>query len=759
MISLWKPAAKISSIYIVVGAVWILASDNALTYFFSSTETLSQLQTVKGWFYILTTGALLFWLVQRQLKTINESEERWRFALEGSGDGVWDWNIQADQVIYSKRWKEMLGYAEEEIGTELSEWSNRVHPEDMPRVMAALQPHLDGQTAIYINEHRMRCKDGSYKWILDRGRVSARDAAGKPLRVAGTHTDITDRKQLEEKQKLSATVFSHAREGIMITDVSGNVIEVNDTFSLITGYSREEIMGQNPRMLKSGRQSPEFYAELWKTLLEKDHWCGEVWNRRKNGEVHAELLTISAVRSSTGQVQNYVALFTDITQMKEHQSELERIAHYDILTNLPNRALLADRLSQCMVQCHRHQQSLAVAFLDLDGFKVVNDAHGHNMGDELLITLSGRMKAALREGDTLARIGGDEFVAVLADLAKDEDCQPVLDRLLKAAADPVTVGEITLQVSASIGVALYPQDNVDTDQLMRHADQAMYLAKQAGKNRYHMFDTVQDEAISIQRESIGNIRSALRRREFVLYYQPKVNMHTGDVIGVEALIRWQHPNLGLLSPAAFLPVMEGHDISLDVGEWVIDTALTQISQWQDMEIHLPISVNISAHQLQKNDFVTRLAALLATYPEVDPSSLELEILETSALSDISQVSATMNACRDLGVGFALDDFGTGYSSLTYLRNLPAHLIKIDQSFVRDMLTDADDLAIVEGVIGLAKSFKRDVIAEGVETVEHGTALLQLGCELAQGYGIARPMPASDISVWLGDWKSDKAWQL
>jgi diguanylate cyclase (GGDEF)-like protein len=413
-----------------------------------------------------------------------------------------------------------------------------------------------------------------------------------------------------------------------------------------------------------------------------------------------------------------------------------------------------------MLQCSRHKQSLAVVFLDLDGFKHVNDTHGHDIGDELLIALSVRMKEALRENDSLARIGGDEFVAVLADLTTVEDCEPVLERLLLAASEPVIFDNIVLNISASIGVTLYPQDNVGADLLMRHADQAMYVAKESGKNRYHLFDTAQDDAVKVQRESLEAIRSALDNHQFVLHYQPKVNMRKGIVTGVEALIRWQHPKRGLLNPIEFLPVIENNPMSIEMGEWVIDTALTQISQWQKLGLNFPvsISVNIAALQLQQPDFTDRLMILLAAHPDVEPHYLELEVLETSALEDVYNVSTIMNACMALGVNFALDDFGTGYSSLTYLRRLPANLIKIDQSFVRDMLHDSDDLAIVEGVIALAKSFKRDVIAEGVETIEHGTALLQLGCELAQGYGIARPMPASEIPTWISDWKPDVNWQ-
>ena len=568
--------------------------------------------------------------------------------------------------------------------------------------------------------------------------------------------EMQERQEKEKKLQLAASVFTHAREGIFITDANKNIIEVNDTFTLITGYEREEVLGKNPRFLHSGKQDPKFYAEMWKSLAEKDYWSGEIWNRRKSGEEYVEMLTISAILDDTGKVRNYVALFSDITMVKEHQSQLEHIAHYDVLTNLPNRVLLADRLSQALLNSQRN--NVAVAFIDIDGFKEINDTHGHNMGDDLLVALSVRMQHALREGDTLARVGGDEFLVILVDLKNPEDCKPVLERLLLAASEPVLIDGLSIRVSASIGLSSsVPNGSTDGDQLIRQADQAMYQAKQSGRNCYHVFDLEKDSAINIQRESIEHIKAALYNREFVLYYQPKVNMTTGEVIGVEALIRWQHPEHGLIPPIEFLPIIEDHTINIELGEWVIDTALSQIEAWKAVGLDIPVSVNVSALQLQQTNFVSRLEELLAAHTTVEPHFLELEILETSAIGDIVQVSTVMDRCLNLGVRFALDDFGTGYSSLTYLRRLPANLIKIDQVFVRDMLIDPDDLAIVEGVVGLAKAFGREVIAEGVETIEHGKALLQIGCELAQGFGIARAMRASDIPEWIVSWKPDTMW--
>jgi diguanylate cyclase (GGDEF)-like protein/PAS domain S-box-containing protein len=700
--------------------------------------------------------------VEFQLKksqsSLQESEERYAFAMKGTEDGLWDWNVLTGEILYSRQWKSMLGYKEHEIKNDLSNWVKLLHPDDLDTTISSIQAFIKNTDEKLELEFRMKCKDGNYLNIISRAFAS-RDKLGNKNRLVGTNLDITKHKREQENLKLAASVFTHAREGIIITDASGDIIKVNDRFSEMTGYNCDEVIGKNPRFLQSKKQSPESYASMWHTINTSDYWSGEVWNRRKNGEMYAEMKTISAVRNEYGSITHYVSLGSDITLMKEYQHQLEHIAHFDTLTNLPNRALLADQLSQTMSLCCSQKKVMAVAFLDLDGFKLINDKYGHSVGDELLIALSVRMNAALREGDCLARIGGDEFIAVLTDLTTVEDCQPVLERLLLAVSETVEIDNAILNVSTSIGVTYYPQDNVSADQLMRQADQAMYVAKELGKNCYYHFDLIQDDALRSQKEVLEDIRYALDNNQFVLHYQPKVNMRTGTVTGAEALIRWQHPKRGMLGPLEFLPVIEKSNMMVEVGEWVIKTSLRQISHWRAIGVDMPISVNIAALHLQKLNFTQRLTEFLAVHHDVEACYLELEILETSALEDMELATKTMNDCMALGVNFALDDFGTGYSSLTYFRRLPAAMIKIDQSFVRAMLEDDDDLAIVEGVITLAQSFNRNVIAEGVETIEQGAALLELGCDLAQGYGIARPMLACDIPAWINEWKPDARWQI
>ncbi|MEC5205620.1 diguanylate cyclase (GGDEF)-like protein/PAS domain S-box-containing protein [Vogesella perlucida] len=560
-----------------------------------------------------------------------------------------------------------------------------------------------------------------------------------------------ERKQAVSRLQLAATVFSHSSEGIMLTTPQGLIVDVNPAFSRITGYPREAVLGQNPRLLSSGRQDDGFYQQMWQTLREHGVWQGEIWNRRRDGQTYPELLTISAVYDQAGAVSHYLGVFSDISVLKQQEARLQRLAYHDALTELPNRVLLADRMQQAMAQARRSERLLGVCYLDLDGFKPVNDQYGHQMGDRVLVALAARLRQLVHGGDTVARLGGDEFVVLFTELHSPEQCARALQALLHEIALPLALDGMTLQLTASIGATLYPYDEGDADTLLRHADQAMYQAKQRGRNCYQLFDSEQARQQRDLSEQQARVRDALDSGELCLYYQPKVDMQDGRVVGAEALLRWQHPQLGLLSPAAFLPLIADSPLIVAVGQWVIDTALAQLDLWRRQGLVLTVSVNVAASQLQQPDFAAQLAQSLARYPALPPAQLALEILESAALRDIGQVSAVMQACAALGVSFALDDFGTGYSSLTYCKRLPASLLKIDQSFVRDMLDNSEDRALVEGVISLARAFGREVIAEGVETIAHAHALRAMGCRLGQGYGMARPMPAAALPGWVQAW--------
>lgn len=572
-------------------------------------------------------------------------------------------------------------------------------------------------------------------------------------------TDLSERARAEAGLRRAAIVFDNSQEGIVVCDSENRIVDVNPAFSDITGYSREEALGRTPNILNSGRQDAAFYARMWHTLGEKRAWRGEIWNRRKNGEIYAERLSINVIRNrNTGAVEHYVGVFSDNSEAKAHAEALDRIAHYDTLTGIPNRRLLVDRMAHSIGLARRGAKDMAVCYLDLDGFKLVNDSYGHDTGDQLLVIITQRLSGTLRAGDTLARLCGDDFVILFNDLDHDEDCFMVLDRVLAAVSTPILIEGATHTLTASIGVTIFPRDDADADTLLRHADQAMYRAKEAGKNRFHLYDLEYDHQVKAHRVALLRLAEALRLEEFVLYYQPKVNLMTAEVVGAEALIRWRHPERGLLAPAEFLHFLPGTDLEIAIGEWVIETALKQVAAWNTAGLELSVSVNVSPYQLQSVDFAERLRLLLEGRPEVSSRHLELEILESAAIGDLERAMQTMNACLALGVRFALDDFGTGYSSLTYFRKLPIDTLKIDQAFVRDMLDDPEALGIVESVVRLAKVFNRPVIAEGVETLEHGAMLTFLGCQLAQGYGISRPMPAQDMIEWVAAWRSGGDWQ-
>ncbi len=563
--------------------------------------------------------------------------------------------------------------------------------------------------------------------------------------------DITERKRTEEQLRLAASVFAHSQEGILISDADNRIIDINPAFTHLTGYTREDVIGENPRILSSGRQSPEFYAEMWRSITAEGEWQGEIWNRRKSGGEFAELLSIVAVKDDADRLQHYVGAFTDITVLKQHEEDLDRIAHYDVLTSVPNRRLLRDRLEQAIARARRLGKNLAVCYLDLDGFKPINDQFGHEGGDRMLVEIAHRLQLMLRADDTISRLGGDEFVLLWNDVGEETDCVQALERVLAKVSEPMMLGGEPVSVSASIGVTLYPDDNVDADNLLRHADHAMYSAKQLGKNRFQMFDARLERQIAQRVELLAKVERGLEENQFELYYQPKVDCVTGALHGVEALLRWNDPILGLVGPKEFLSLIENDSLAFRMGRWVMERAVRQARFWNDRGAVLPISINIFPRHLKYQTFVDDLRNAIESYwPNMPRGRLLMEIVESSDLEDLEPIEQIIKECLKMGVGFSLDDFGTGYSSLVYLRRLSIEELKIDQSFVRDMLEDPSDHAIVVGVIRLGQAFGLRVVAEGVESEEQARHLVELGCSVVQGYGLGRPMPVFAFEKWYAD---------
>lgn len=695
-------------------------------------------------------------MLEQQRQALEISEQRYIDYYENSPDMYVSVDAKTARVRECNQTLcNNLGYTKSEIiGKEIFQL---YHPDCMPEVKNAFKSFIE--TGIVTNAELQLKKKNGNKVDVNLNVTSVRDAEGNVLYSRSCWIDISERKEKERQLLLAEDVFKNSQEGIIITNNKADIIRVNHAFTEITGYSSDEVLGKNPRVLKSGNQDKEFYKNMWHDILNNGVWQGEVWNRRKDGSVFAALQTISAVHDSRGKTEHYVGIFSDITLQKKQHERLEYIAHYDVLTELPNRILLSDRLQHAMTQEKRRSLQLGVVFLDLDGFKEVNDTYGHNVGDYLLSTIAERLKNNLREGDTIARLGGDEFVIVLIDLNDRQDCIPLLERFLDAASQPIIFDTLTHQVSASLGITFYPQEeDVDADQLLRQADHAMYQAKQAGKNRFKFFDAELDKSVRDQHEFIKQVYEAIVKDEFVLFFQPKVNMRTGELSGVEALIRWQHPERGLLPPSSFLPYIEKDAVYTKLDDWVIKRSLEYLSQWQSEGLRIPLSINLGALKLQQQDFTPHLKAQLERFPDLDYQYFEIEILETSALKDMNHVSSIIYECKKLGIKFALDDFGTGFSSLSYLKRLPVESIKVDQSFIRNILNDPEDLAILDGVLSLSDAFHQQTIAEGVETIDHGVLLLLLGCELAQGYGISKPLPAFELLDWINSWQPAAIWE-
>jgi diguanylate cyclase (GGDEF)-like protein/PAS domain S-box-containing protein len=689
---------------------------------------------------------------KRAAQQLADSEQRMELALNGADLGLWDWHIPSGEFTHNLRMASMLGYGIDAPEMTSQLFASLLHPDDWPQVRAALHPHLRGETPMFEVVHRLRHHNQQWISLLARGKVVERDAHGRAVRMVGTDLDITEKALAEQQLRIAAAAFE-SQQGMFVTDAHRMIQRVNRAFTAITGYSAADAVGQTPRMLSSGLHDAAFYAEMQESITCNGSWQGEIWNRRKNGEIYPQWLTITAVQNSKAKISHYVSTLTDITSRKAAENEIRQLAFFDPLTGLPNQRLLLDRVQQALMASERNGQGGALLFVDLDNFKMVNDTLGHDKGDLLLQQVAQRVAACVREGDTVARQGGDEFVVMLENLSaapQEAAAQAELigEKILAALNQAYLLADHVYHSTASIGVSLFNHQHNSVEELLQRADLAMYEAKSAGRNALRFFDPDMQAAVTARATLEADLRQALQHRQFRLYYQPQADQN-GRIAGAEALLRWQHPQRGLLLPAEFLPLAEESGLILPLGKWVLETACAQLGEWanQPAMAHLTLAINISARQLHQPDFVEQVLATLTRY-DANSKRLKLELTEHLLLKDIEASMEKMQLLKACGVQFALDDFGAGYSFLSYLKRLPLDQLKLDLSFVRGALTEPDDAIITVAIVALARSLGLGVIAERVETEAQRQFLIKHECPAYQGTLFSKPLALAEFEQFL-----------
>ncbi|MDO9227864.1 MAG: EAL domain-containing protein [Pseudomonadota bacterium] len=662
--------------------------------------------------------------------------------------GGWSWNIASDAFLLSDETCRILEMPPQSGKLQRKDVLGLVHPDERDNVERALASAI-GHDSEFSTDFRILLPNGQAR-VVNGHAEATRDIGGKVIGLSGTLQDITQRKSREEKLRQAAVVFENTTEGVMITDAAGRIIAVNRSFSEITGYAEDQVVGQTGAFLKSGRHDEQFYASMWSAIRENGRWQGEIWNRRKNGDVFPEWLNISMVKDERGQIAQYVGVFSDISAMKESESRLDHLAHHDPLTSLPNRLLLNARMEHALARAHRGNTLLAVLFLDLDHFKNINDTLGHPIGDLLLQEVAQRLVQCVREEDTVARLGGDEFTILLEELDDSRFASSVAQKIIAVLAERFMLQGHEVFVTCSVGISIYPGDGGDITSLFKNADSALYRAKEQGRNNYQYY-TEELTIRAMERLAMENdLRHALQRNELVLHYQPQVDLYNGCIIGMEALLRWQHPEIGLISPNAFIPLAEETGLIIPIGEWVLRTACARLKAWMDEGLpKIRMGVNLSSRQFNQNNLDEVVAAVLHD-TGLPPDCLELELTERIIMQDAESTITILQKLRALGVQFSIDDFGTGYSSLSYLKRFPIDRIKIDQSFVREIISSAEDAAVSQAIISLAHSLNLKTVAEGVETAEQQEFLRTLQCDEIQGFHFSRPVPEQEISRLLRD---------
>jgi diguanylate cyclase (GGDEF)-like protein/PAS domain S-box-containing protein len=674
---------------------------------------------------------------QKQVeKILSQERSLLRSIIDSSPDLIFCKDDQGRYIRCNKAVMEFLATTESDI---IGKTDFEFYPEREARnYRHSDQLTLQHNTSQFYEETVYGAK--GQKGLFETLKTPLKNEAGKTIGVLGISRDISRQYEADKELRLASLVFENSNEGIIITNENNLIITVNPAFTTMTGYSLDDVAGKNPSILSSGEHDQYFYEQMWTQLEQQGFWSGEVQNRRKNGKTYPQWLSISRVENAQQQLQNYVAIMSDISKYREAEQKINFLAHHDVLTSLPNRALLKDRVGQALISAERHRQKLALLYLDLDRFKFINDSLGHAIGDQLLIKVAERLNRQMREEDTVCRTGGDEFIILLPDTDAD-GAGHVAQKLVENITTPFEIDGNQLFVTVSIGISIYPDNGRDAESLNKHADTAMYRAKQAGRNQYQFFTAEMHSQIVYKLELEHALRFALARNELSLVYQPLVDIKLNKITGAEALIRWNHPELGIISPLEFIPIAEETGMINPIGQWILHTAIGQCKQWVDAgHTDLLIAINLSAVQFNNPLLVTMINTILHEH-QLPADNLELEITESVAMINIDLTIKQLKSLADAGIRLSLDDFGTGYSSLNYLKKFPINKLKIDQSFVFDMLTDEDDEAIVDAVITLARSLGLKTLAEGVETPEHLRALNNKGCDFMQGYLFSKPVPA------------------
>ena len=685
--------------------------------------------------------------IQQRERALRNSEQRLSLALKGSGEGMWDWNITSRMTYFDKRCCGVLGLEQEEIDMKDSVWRKLIHPEDVKSAKRAFILTLKGSTISCDVEYRVQNDEG-WTWLHLRGSVMEWDDTGRPVRMTGTMLDVTERKRTEEQLELYATAFNNSSDAVVILDRSFNILAVNQTYTQITHYTSDDVVGSNEQFLCSENNPTNFQQILMRRVAKRGQWSGESWDTRKGGEVFPQDLAVNGVYDVKNELTHYIAVFSDITERKKTEEELRFMANYDTLTKLPNRGMFQGSLLRAMQNAKRNSEQLGLLFIDLDKFKQVNDVLGHDAGDELLQQVAERLKNTVRDADMVARLAGDEFTIILENIHSDREAEIVAKKILMAFETGFLVKGHDTGVGASVGISLFPHDATETEALLQCADTAMYFAKSLGRNNLKFYspgmNTESDSRSKLERE----LRAAFNRRELDVYYQPKVNVVTREVVGFEALLRWEHSELGWVSPTEFISVAEDSGLIKPIGEWVLRQSARQLKIWHALGYkHLHMAVNVSAKQFQLADFPLEVAIILRE-EGVDPKHIELELTESLIMDNPDKVILMLHVLKNLGVHLSVDDFGTGYSSLSYLHRFPIDTLKVDRTFVSEMDNGEDGATIAATIINMAHNLNLSVVAEGVESHSQFELLSALDCEMIQGYYFSRPLPARDVEILL-----------